>query len=46
MKIAIIGTDFVKQTFEVHAADGSSRIVVRKASRRAQAMPFVAKPTP
>jgi len=43
MEITTIGLDLAKSIFQVHAVDASGTIVVRKALRRAQVLPFFAK---
>ena len=43
MEISTIGLDLAKSIFQVHAVDASGEIVVRKALRRAQVLPFFAK---
>lgn len=46
MEISTIGLDLAKSIFQVHAVDTSGEIVVRKALRRAQVLPFFAKLPP
>ena len=46
MEISTIGLDLAKSIFQVHAVDASGEIVVRKALRRAQVLPFFAKLPP
>ena len=43
MEITTIGLDLAKSIFQVHAVDASGEIVVRKALRRTQVLPFFAK---
>ena len=43
MQITTIGLDLAKSVFQVHAVDAQGRVVVRKALRRAQVLPFFAK---
>jgi hypothetical protein len=40
MQITTIGLDLAKHVFQIHAVDAEGRIVVRKALRRAQMIPF------
>ena len=46
MKISTVGLDLAKSIFQVHAVDASGEIVVRKALRRAQVLPFFAELPP
>jgi transposase len=46
MEISTIGLDLAKSIFQVHAVDTSGEIVVRKALRRAQVLPFFTKLPP
>lgn len=46
MTIATIGLDLAKNVFQVHAVDGTGRVLVRKALRRGQVLPFFAKLAP
>jgi transposase len=43
MEIITIGLDLAKSIFQVHAVDAAGTVVVRKALRRAQVLPFFAK---
>ncbi len=43
MEITTVGIDLAKSIFQVHAVDAAGYVVVRKALRRAQVMPFFAK---
>ena len=43
MEITTIGLDLAKNVFQVHAIDAAGQVVVRKALRRAQVVPFFAK---
>jgi len=43
MQISTIGLDLAKSIFQVHAIDDSGEVVIRKALRRAQVLPFFAK---
>jgi transposase len=43
MEITTVGLDLAKHVFQVHAVDAEGRVVVRKALRRAQMMPFFQK---
>lgn len=46
MEITTIGLDLAKRVFQVHAVDGDGKVVVRKALRRAQVLPFFTKLAP
>jgi transposase len=46
MQITTIGLDLAKRVLQVHAVDAAGRVVVRKALRRAQVLPFFAKLPP
>ena len=46
MEISTVGLDLAKSIFQVHAVDASGEIVVRKALRRAQVLPFFGKLPP
>lgn len=46
MTIATIGLDLAKNVFQVHAVDGTGHVLVRKALRRGQVLPFFAKLAP
>ena len=43
MQITTLGLDLAKSVFQVHAVDAEGHVVVRKALRRAQVLPFFAK---
>jgi transposase len=43
MKIATIGLDLAKNIFQVHGIDDAGAVVVRRALRRGQVLPFFAK---
>lgn len=43
MQITTMGLDLAKRVFQVHAVDASGNVVVRKALRRSQVLPFFAK---
>ena len=43
MQITTIGLDLAKHVFQIHTVDVEGRVVVRKALRRAQMIPFFAK---
>ena len=43
MKITTIGLDLAKSVFQVHGVDATGQVVVRKALRRSQMLPFFAK---
>jgi transposase len=42
MRITTVGLDLAKRVFQIHAVDAAGRVVVRKALRRAQVLPFFA----
>jgi len=46
MEISTIGLDLAKSVFQVHGVDGSGKVVVRKALRRSQVLPFFRKLSP
>ena len=46
MEITMIGLDLAKNVFQVHAVDAAGNVVVRKALRRSQVLPFFAKLEP
>jgi len=46
MEITIVGLDLAKRVFQVHGVDAAGGVVVRKALRRAQVLPFFAKLPP
>ncbi len=46
MQITTVGLDLAKRVFQVHAVDAAGQVVVRKALRRAQVLPFFAKLPP
>lgn len=46
MDISTIGLDLAKSVFQVHGVDASGAVVVRKAMRRPQVLPFFAKLAP
>ena len=46
MDVTTIGIDLAKHVFQVHAVDAAGKIVVRKALRRAQVLPFFSKLPP
>jgi transposase len=43
MQITTVGLDLAKRIFQVHAVDASGSVVVRKALRRSQVLPFFTK---
>ena len=43
MQVTTVGLDLAKRIFQVHAVDVSGHVVVRKALRRAQVLPFFTK---
>ena len=46
MEVTTIGIDLAKHVFQVHAVDAAGEVIVRKALRRAQVLPFFAKLPP
>ena len=46
MDVTTIGIDLAKQVFQVHGVDAGGGVVVRKALRRAQVIPFFTKLSP
>lgn len=46
MEITTIGLDLAKSIFQVHAVDAAGTVVVRKALRRSQVLPFFTKLPP
>jgi transposase len=46
MQITTVGLDLAKRVFQVHAVDASGSVVVRKALRRSQVLPFFTKLPP
>jgi transposase len=46
MQITTVGLDLAKRIFQVHAIDASGSVVVRKALRRSQVLPFFTKLPP
>lgn len=46
MEISTVGLDLAKSVFQVHAIDEGGEVVVRKALRRSQVLPFFAKLSP
>lgn len=46
MEISTIGLDLATRVFQVHGIDGAGNVVVRKALRRAQVLPFFTKLEP
>ena len=40
MEITTIGLDLAKSVYQVHGVDAAGNVVVRKALRRAQVLPF------
>lgn len=45
MEISTIGLDLAKNVFQVHGVDARGKVVVRKALRRSQMLPFFQKLT-
>lgn len=46
MDVTTIGIDLAKHVFQVHGVDAAGSVVVRKALRRSQVVPFFAKLSP
>lgn len=46
MEISTIGLDLAKSIFQVHGVDGAGQVIVRKALRRAQVLPFFSQLSP
>ena len=46
MDVTTIGIDLAKHVFQVHAVNAAGNVIVRKALRRAQVLPFFAKLSP
>jgi transposase len=46
MQITTVGLDLAKRVFQVHGVDAAGGVVIRKALRRAQVLPFFAKLAP
>src|ERR1700760_3208836 len=46
MQITTVGLDLAKRVFQVHGVDASGEVVIRKALRRSQMLPFFAKLPP
>jgi transposase len=46
MEISTIGLDLAKNVFQIHAVDATGNVVIRKALRRRQVLPFFAKLPP
>jgi transposase len=46
MEITTVGLDLAKTVFQVHAVSGAGEVVVRRALRRAQVIPFFSKLAP
>lgn len=46
MEITTIGLDLAKSVFQVHGIDAAGNVIVRKALRRAQMLPFFSKLAP
>lgn len=46
MDVTTIGIDLAKHVFQVHAVDAAGKVIVRKALRRAQVLPFFTKLSP
>lgn len=46
MQVTTVGLDLAKSVFQVHAVDADGRVIIRKALRRVQLLPFFAKLPP
>lgn len=46
MEVTTVGLDLAKHVFQVHAVDTAGAVIVRKALRRSQLLPFFAKLSP
>ncbi|SFL11619.1 Transposase [Mesorhizobium albiziae] len=46
MQTTTVGLDLAKRIFQIHAVDASGNVVVRKALRRSQVLPFFTKLPP
>ena len=46
MEVTTIGIDLAKHVFQVHAVDAVGKVIVRKALRRVQVLPFFTKLSP
>jgi transposase len=46
MKVSTVGLDLAKNVFQVHAIDEAGEVIVRKALRRRQVMPFFGRLAP
>ena len=46
MEVTTIGIDLAKHVFQVHAVDAAGKVIVRKALRRAQVLPFFTRLSP
>ena len=46
MEVSTIGLDLAKNVLQIHGVDASGRIVIRRAIRRSQVLPFFAKLPP
>ena len=46
MEVTTVGLDLAKHVFQVHAVDAAGMVIVRKALRRSQLLPFFAKLPP
>ena len=46
MNISTVGLDLAKNVFQVHAVDGTGKVIVRQSLRRRQVMPFFGKLEP
>jgi transposase len=42
-EVSVIGLDLAKPVFQVHGADASGRVVIRKQLRRAQVLEFLGR---
>ena len=46
MQVTTVGLDLARHVFQVHAVDAAGAVVIRKALRRAQVLPFFARLPP
>ena len=46
MEVPTVGLDLAKHVFQIHAVDAAGTVIVRKALRRSQLLPFFAKLPP
>ena len=46
MEIATVGLDLAKNVFQIHAISGTGEVVIRRALKRSQMIPFFSKLAP